>query len=467
MTETPATTGSCWNCEQPLQQDASSCLWCGVAQQAAPKPSAPPAGGSAARSATTATPRTESAVPTSVTPAATTTATMTRPVEAASPLGLRFAGSSAGLGARLSAFTVDALVVLGVAVVVSLTTGSMLLTAIAVGELLVLLWVLEARTGITPGNAVFGLRTSRDEAPFSPGVRRAALRHLVVGAGLLVGVVGAWAMIATLRLDSSGRRRSWADRFARTLVVQPPRRLTSPTTPARSGSKTGATAPPVATVSTPATPPAPPPTPTPEAEYQPPRVKSIASGLASSELKTPLRKDSPSLDDSASMSRTGVKPSSPAPVTPATAPSAPRGTPKETETSVTPAIPSEASAAPAGELLLVFDTGQRERLPVPVTANFGRKPEATDEGDRLIAVKDSEGTVSKTHLRLEHSRGRTWVTDLGSTNGTDLLEDDGTVVTLTPNARTAVDDGVRVRIGNRSFTISTLIDSKTGGKQPS
>jgi len=66
-------------------------------------------------------------------------------------------------------------------------------------------------------------------------------------------------------------------------------------------------------------------------------------------------------------------------------------------------------------------------------------------------------TVSKTHLRLEHSRGRTWVTDGGSTNGSDLLDDEGGVTTLAPGNRVLLDEGVRVRIGNRAFTISLIL----------
>ncbi len=84
-------------------------------------------------------------------------------------------------------------------------------------------------------------------------------------------------------------------------------------------------------------------------------------------------------------------------------------------------------------------------------------------GDHLISVTDPEGTVSKNHVRHEHSRQRTWVTDQGSTNGTEVLEDDGEVTRLAPHVRTEVPDGARVRMGNRTFTISALLDNQGAG----
>jgi pSer/pThr/pTyr-binding forkhead associated (FHA) protein len=84
--------------------------------------------------------------------------------------------------------------------------------------------------------------------------------------------------------------------------------------------------------------------------------------------------------------------------------------------------------------------------------------------DRLVIVTDPDSSVSKTHLRLEHSRGRTWVTDFGSTNGSDIRSDEGQTTELVAGERVLLDDADRVRIGNRSFTISLLLatDSSAG-----
>jgi predicted component of type VI protein secretion system len=81
-------------------------------------------------------------------------------------------------------------------------------------------------------------------------------------------------------------------------------------------------------------------------------------------------------------------------------------------------------------------------------------------------VQDPDSSVSKTHLRLDYAQGSVWVTDLGSTNGTDLMTDEGATTRLPANVPTAVDEGVRVRMGKRTFTISPLLPSTPSG-QPS
>ena len=124
---------------------------------------------------------------------------------------------------------------------------------------------------------------------------------------------------------------------------------------------------------------------------------------------------------------------------------------------VAPAAPSASAPAGGAALLLSFDTGQRVRIDLPATVNLGRRPAPSEPGDQLVAVDDPDSTVSKTHLRLEHSRGRTWATDLGSTNGSGILADDGGGAELAPGARTLLDDGDRVRIGDRVFTVSLLL----------
>jgi pSer/pThr/pTyr-binding forkhead associated (FHA) protein len=107
-------------------------------------------------------------------------------------------------------------------------------------------------------------------------------------------------------------------------------------------------------------------------------------------------------------------------------------------------------------LLLVFDTGQRAVLPAGGIAVLGRKPVAALPGDIIITVTGPDSTVSKSHARLEHRPGGVWVTDLGSTNGTDLLDESGRAAGIPTRVATRVEDGMRVRLGDRVFTVSRV-----------
>lgn len=420
----------CWNCGQPLPDGTARCPSCGV----------PQTGEHAGRAVTAAS------------PAAGTGAAS----PGASPLGHAFAGSPASVGARLAALTIDVVAVAAVAVGVALLTRSVVLTGVAVVELVVLLLVLQARAGLGLGNALLRLRVARDDAPFSPGLGRAFVRSFLTGAGSLVLGVGAWIVEASAAWDSTARRRSWADRAAGTVVVAVPRRA----------------------VSEEAAPLAP-------AIIAPPLPGGVSFDL--SEQVTVLPGAAPAAPNAAAAAGT-LAPAGPAsgsvPPAPAVGVITPpqviasrdvrgvasdtgRGSDTGTGTGTGVAgspgpVPVEIGGGAVGgetggELLLIFDTGQREQLPVPVAVSLGRAPAGSEPGDRLIVVRDPEHTVSKTHARLEHSFSGTWITDNGSTNGTELLDETGDARRLAAGVRTLVEDGVRVQLGNRVFTISRLL----------
>ncbi len=413
----PGGVATCWNCRQPLQRGAERCLWCGVplqapAQQPAPAAYAPPAAPVAPLVVDTQAPR----VPAMGAPAAP------RPSRAGIALDPLFSGGAAGVGAQVAAFTIDIVLVAAIAAGVAFGTGSAILTILAVVESAVILWAMIARTGSSPGNALLRLRVSRQDAPYSPGTARAFVRGIVTAAGLLVAGVGAWVVAASGASDV--RVRGWADRAARTQVVAVPRRNRS--VPARAG--VPPLAPPVAGV---------------QLDYgaEAPVI------LAAPQVVTTSARQATVDEVSASASQTGARAQESVVVAPMPESSS---LPAEVQSTV-------RKAGAATTLLLVCDSGQREELASPVSVNLGRSPVASEPGDRLIAVREHESTVSKTHARLEHSRGATWVTDFGSTNGTDLLTDEGDIIPLTPNVRTPLEEGTRVRVGNRIFTVSVLL----------
>lgn len=342
-------------------------------------------------------------------------------------LGEGFQGAPAGLGVRIAALLVDAVAVVAVAVLAGVVFQSWLLALILGAEAVVFLAALQARYGLGLGFALFRLRLSRQEEPLSPGIGRVAARGVILGAGAAVGGIGAVAVESTAALDPQGRKRSWADRAAGTVVVAVPAR--------RRG--------------------------VPERPVAPHMVLAPLSNAPAFDLSASL--DNPSAAGEIPQHQPGLQPPQMIPGLPTV-----RGTGTESRTGsgngdrgdhplgAIPEAPREQAALEEGQLMIIFDTGQRELLPISGAANLGRNPERTDDGDRLVIVSDPEQSVSKTHLRLEHSRSGTWVTDRGSTNGTRILDDEGETTLVEPWTRTQLPDGARIKMGDRVFTISEI-----------
>jgi hypothetical protein len=406
---TPTAAASCWNCAQPLKPGAEQCVFCGVSQQQQPAvylvaPDAAP--GTANEPVQTWTPA----------GSAVTTASSSGAV-----LDPAFAGTAASVGSQIAAFTVDVAVVVAGAAAVLAITGTPVFAVLAIFELSIAIWVLEARTGATVGKFVFRIRVSRNDVPFSPGIGRALVRRMVTAVGFILAVVGAWVVAASGAWDRSGRGRSWGDIAAHTQIVAVPRRARAQARVVRSPRTVDAVSP--------------------------------AAALAAPQVVSTLARSQPVDEDSIAQSQTGANGRTALAAAEGAAPTVPS---VSQPMAVVPTGIAQTEASD-GSILLVFDTGQREQFPTPVAVNLGRNPVATEPGDMLVTVQDPEMTVSKTHLRLEHSRGRSWVTDGGSTNGTELLDDEGGVTVLAAGERVLLDEGVRVRVGNRAFTISLIL----------
>lgn len=331
-------------------------------------------------------------------------------------LGPGFAAFPAGTGARIGAWTVDFATVAGIAGATGALTSSWLLAAVAALEVVVVQWVWQARRGLTVGTLVTGTRVSRDDGPYSPGATRALVRSAVTAAGLIVAVVGAWVVAASSAWDHSPKKRSWADAAAGTVTARVPRR--GEAAPAAGHSHRRLTATPPTTTSR-----------SPEAGP----THAAAPVTTPAPLPTELSALPPGM---------AAPPQTPAPG------------PSPLEHSQVPDAEPEAAAHPS--VLLTFDTGQRAQCPTPCAINLGRTPSPTEPGDTLLAVEDPARSVSRTHLRVEHSRGRTWVIDGGSTNGSSIMSD-STSTRLVPGVRTELPDGDRVRIGDRIFTVAMLV----------
>lgn len=397
----------------------------------------------------------------------------------------------AGLGARLGAYSIDAAVCIVLAVCAAMLAKSALVGVLVLVEVSVILLVIEARTGATVGNLVLRQRTARDDAPFSPGVGRGVVRGVVQGAGSLVALIGGWVVVATSAADPLRMGRSWADRAGRTLVVKVPTSAEreawtqnaeawAQSSPRQSAVDGDSPAPVIQTLgASPAgalgalnagSPGRPQRQQLGQAPVhqlgQSPAQPPAAAGARSGQIPVIAPQGAPPVVG-------GPAPAQPQPVTaprhpqaaaqpPAQAPAlAPVPHPVSAMPPGVVAVDAPIAAAPAPRevgtlLLLSFDTGQRAQLRVPTIANLGRRPDASDPEDQLVVVDDPDGSVSKTHLRLEYRGDSVWVTDLGSTNGSEMVDDTGEASALPRAARMRIDDGASVRIGQRSFTVATI-----------
>src|SRR5699024_3875663 len=90
------------------------------------------------------------------------------------------------------------------------------------------------------------------------------------------------------------------------------------------------------------------------------------------------------------------------------------------------------------KLRLTADDGT-DRL-VEKAVVIGRNPSASGE-EVLFVLKDVTRSVSKTHLRIDGTGEEITVTDLGSTNGSTILREDGSRENLVPNAPTVLPTG--------------------------
>ncbi|WP_368497790.1 RDD family protein [Herbiconiux sp. A18JL235] len=111
------------------------------------------------------------------------------------------------------------------------------------------------------------------------------------------------------------------------------------------------------------------------------------------------------------------------------------------------------SARAAGVTAFRLDSG----AVVPVTRHgvLGRDPvsPSNDPRDILIALTGDTLSVSKTHLEFDVEPGGVWVSDRGSTNGSAIVRADGAELQLEPGERITLENGDRVRVGTRYFTV--------------
>ncbi|ASK64991.1 hypothetical protein CFK39_03160 [Brachybacterium avium] len=86
---------------------------------------------------------------------------------------------------------------------------------------------------------------------------------------------------------------------------------------------------------------------------------------------------------------------------------------------------------------------------------IGRNPAAPGD-EVLFVMKDDTRSVSKTHLHLDGAGDDVIVTDLGSTNGSSILREDGSRENLVPNSPTVLPTGALVTLGDRTVSVERM-----------
>lgn len=130
--------------------------------------------------------------------------------------------------------------------------------------------------------------------------------------------------------------------------------------------------------------------------------------------------------------------------------------PKAAGASSSAEVPAVPAAAPGGRgYVLTLDTGQV--VEVTGAGVIGRRPRPVEGEDleHLVEVDDPSRSMSRTHAMFGVADGVFWVADRGSANGTFLRDASGAWHRLETGTRYPVAPGGVVRLGERSFTVTS------------
>ncbi|RDX17936.1 hypothetical protein CE161_05885 [Bifidobacterium longum] len=386
---------------------------------------------------------------------------------------------AASAGKQCAASLIDVCcVALGTVVAMVLSRNPAVCVMIAV-EMVLVFAVWEAVRGETPGKVVLGVRTVRVECQrdhrngiLPAGLSRAFVKYLVLLASSMVFGIGLLIMICSPMFSRSELRQGWADKIARLAEADIHKQVTAalPVQKLQFHTVSSSTMHESTTSGSALSVPAPEPAPAPVIPKTPvsPAVPSV-----------PLSAPAPALAPVPIVRATPAAPLVPAVSTPSvpSAPTAksmplPVAQPSVRKVKHT-ALPSPAGNAlpsrpgnvppvPPKQITIYFEDGSREPLVIPSNVVLGRNPSPQQNGDVVLAVPDRTGTVSRNHVRLEITAGHMWITDLNSTNGTRVVNEDGEEIDLVAQQRHAIQSGARISLGDMGCSI---IMAKSRGRR--
>lgn len=92
-------------------------------------------------------------------------------------------------------------------------------------------------------------------------------------------------------------------------------------------------------------------------------------------------------------------------------------------------------------------------FPLTRTNVLGRKPTSGPDDAQFIALSDPERVLSRTHVLVEIDATGVWVTDLKSTNGTEIDRGGDDVLVCVPLSRYEIEANQRLSLGGRMITL--------------
>lgn len=387
----------------------------------------------------------------------------------------------ASCGKQIASNCIDLAVLVIVAGGTQLLGHDLVLTIIVAVELVLTMMIWEGVRGETIGRLITGTRTVREECVTSRngGVLPAGMLLIMRKYGMLLvctcaaGVGLLVEMCSSAFASKSAIRRDWADGVASLVQVDIDRplllgistvgapigssldfRYTS--TNASMSDTTGAPdAPSVPAVREPlplhteAAPVAAPVVPVPAAAMSEELVAPTASTPTPAQARPQRSSSAPRHSKRRPAPALPTRP----PATPVRPPALPER-PPQPAAGVHVALPQRPAQEATREqtLIMYLEGGKRVNLPKRGAIVVGRKPVAVEDGDGVVTLKDTTGTVSRSHARIEINDGEIWVTDLGSLNGTTVAID-GEEHRLQRDVREQIEPGARLSFGDMTGSI--------------
>ena len=159
----------------------------------------------------------------------------------------------------------------------------------------------------------------------------------------------------------------------------------------------------------------------------------------------------PAATRSSRTATTGSEPTTLIESSPIARPTEPSPVSDITDLDKTVARPRRASAS-SGSVVVSFPNGRS--VPLSNGIVVGRSPQVPAGMGALALVPYPDGSLSKTHLTIEPTAGGITVTDLHSTNGTEIVTGDSARA-CPPGEAVGVDAGVEVRAGDVAIRIES------------